>query len=422
MDMFNLFAHKATDTEKIALSKKMILFVSVVCCLCGLLWSSLYYFYLGVGSIMLLPWIFVVGVGVSIPISHTLKNHHILIFTTIVGITAVPISIQWILGSTYNSGLLLLWSFLGPVGAILFLNKKQAIGWFVVYLVLILVSIIVEPQFSKDAILATKSFNVVFSCLNIITPTLVIFVAFLWYLSEKEKTEKALIEGKNQLEQKKEQVERQNLIIEESLQQKEVLLQEIHHRVKNNLQLVSGLMQLQGSQSKDAKIKAIMNEGQNRIRSMSLIHQQLYEGKNLDRIDFSKYIEALIQDISDMLQSESKSIDISLKTPDFFLDIDMGIPLGLILNELIVNAFKHAFTNRASGKILIEVSREGDDFEMRVSDNGRGLPENFDINTTHSLGISLVKGLSRQIGGSSTFVTSNGAVAIITFKRNEIIL
>lgn len=419
--MFDSFAHKDTDTEEITFSKKLILFVSVICCICGLLWSSLYYLFLGVGSVMFLPWIFVLGVGVSIPISHLLRNHQILIFTTIIGITAVPISIQWILGSSYNSGLLLLWSFLGPVGAILFLNRNQAIVWFMVYVALILVSIIIEPQFSEVSIRATESFNVLFTCLNIITPTFVIFVVFLWYLAEKVKTENALIKGKNELEQKNEQVEHQNLIIEESLHQKEVLLTEIHHRVKNNLQLVSGLMQLQGSQSKDENIKTIMDEGQNRIRSMSLIHQQLYEGKNLDKIDFSNYIGALIQDISEMLQSESKSIQIDLKTPDFFLDIDMGIPLGLILNELIVNSFKHAFKDQQKGKILIEVTRGDFDYELRVSDNGKGLPENFNIHDTHSLGMSLVKGLSRQIGGNSKFVNSNGTTAIITFKINETI-
>ena len=415
--MIELFAHKPTDTEEETLSKKLILVVALVCSVCGLLWSSLYYLFLGTGSIMWLPWIFVFVVGLCIPISHRLKNHHILIFPTIVGVMAIPISIQWSLGGIYESGLVILWSFLGPVGAILFLNKKQAIGWFVVYVVLISFSIIVEPKLSEDVLLATKSFKTVFSCLNIITPTLVIFAAFMWYLAEKEKTAKVLLRGKNELEQKNKQVEKQNLIIEESLHQKEVLLKEIHHRVKNNLQLVSGLMQLQGSQSNDKRIKEIMDEGQNRIRSMSLIHQQLYESKDLDKIDFSKYIKELIQDITVMLQSESKLISIKLNTPDFFLDIDTAVPLGLILNELIINSFKHAFHKEGIGEISIVVQEENEHFEMKVIDNGKGLPEDFDIHNSNSLGIKLVRGLSRQIGGNTTFVNDKGTTAIINFKK-----
>lgn len=239
----------------------------------------------------------------------------------------------------------------------------------------------------------------------------------MWYLSEKEKTEKALIRGKNELEQKNNQVEKQNLIIEESLNQKEVLLKEIHHRVKNNLQLVSGLMQLQGSQSNDSKIKEIMDEGQNRIRSMSLIHQQLYESENLDKIDFSKYIEALIQDISVMLQSESKVVDIRLETPDFFLDIDTAVPLGLILNELVINSYKHAFTDKSTGEIFILVNEMESSFEMKVIDNGKGLPEDFDADNSDFLGVKLVRGLSRQIGGKSEFLNSDGTTAIVNFKK-----
>jgi two-component sensor histidine kinase len=236
------------------------------------------------------------------------------------------------------------------------------------------------------------------------------------YLSEKERAEAALIEGKMHLEEKNSQINKQNLIIEESLHQKEVLLKEIHHRVKNNLQLVSGLMQLQGNQSKDEKIKAIMDEGQNRIRSMSLIHQQLYESENLDKINFKEYVKVLIQDISIMLQSEINNISIDLDAPDFHLNIDTAVPLGLILNELIMNAFKHAFSENDSGQIRIEVLQNEKEFELKVIDNGKGLPEGFNMNSSNSLGVKLVKGLSRQIGGSCTFNSHNGTTATIKFK------
>lgn len=354
-----------------------------------------------------------------IPISHKLKNQYLLIYALIIGIVVIPTSIQWSLGSMHDSGMVMLWSFLGPVGAILFLDKQKALVWAVLYMLLLVITVEMTPQFSNDAENATDTFRKVFYILNTVAPTTVIFGAFVWYLSEKEKAESALIEGKNQLETINEQVRRQNLVIEESLGQKEVLLKEIHHRVKNNLQLVSGLMQLQGAQSQDERIKEIMDEGQNRIRSMSLIHQQLYESENLDQIDFSKYVDTLVHDISSMLQSESKDIHISIDAPDFNLNIDTAVPLGLILNELILNAFKHAFKAQKSGEISVRLIEENGQLELRVADNGKGLPEGFDLKASNSLGLKLVKGLSRQIGGRCSFENNEGTTAIITFKREQ---
>lgn len=330
----------------------------------------------------------------------------------------IPTCIQWSLGSMHNSGMVMLWSFLGPVGAILFLNKNHAIGWGIFYLILIAISVIVEPKWSNDAVNATDMYRTTFYLMNTLAPTAVIFSTFIWYLSEKERVELALITGKEKLEQKNNKINQQNLIIEESLNQKEVLLKEIHHRVKNNLQLVSGLMQLQGNQSQDKRIKEIMDQGQNRIRSMSLIHQQLYESENLDQINFKEYVDILIKDISVMLQSETNNITISLEAPEFHLNIDTAVPLGLILNELIMNAFKHAFSKDRKGTILISVINNKEQYKMEVIDNGNGLPEDFDLSNTDSLGLKLVKGLSRQIGGSCEFVNKDGTTAIIKFSTD----
>lgn len=415
--MLNAYAHIATDSDEISFRKKLVLLVSLACCVCGFLWGLLYYWYLGPGLTMVLPWIFVVGVGSTILLSHQVKNYYYLIYALIIGIVVIPTSIQWSLGSMHDSGMVMLWSFLGPVGAVLFLNKKHGVIWTIIYLTLLIITVLLKPQFSNDAFEATDTFRNIFYILNTIAPTTVIFGAFVWYLSEKEKAEQALIEGKTELELKNEQVRQQNLIIEESLNQKEVLLKEIHHRVKNNLQLVSGLMELQGKQSRDDRIKEIMDEGQNRIKSMALIHQQLYESENLDQIDFAQYIDTLIQDISVMLQTEANQIKISLDAPEFHLNIDTAVPLGLILNEVIINAFKHAFPDGRVGQISISVIRSKDDFEMRISDDGIGLPEGFDIKKTDSLGLKLVRGLSRQIGGNCEFVDKNGTTAIIKFKK-----
>ncbi|RLD64700.1 MAG: hypothetical protein DRI84_08375 [Bacteroidetes bacterium] len=242
---------------------------------------------------------------------------------------------------------------------------------------------------------------------------LVIVISLLWNSFQKRK--RAI-----KLKEKNEHIEEQNDIIEKALVEKETLLKEIHHRVKNNLQLISGILELQSSKIDDDAVKEIMKQGQNRVKSMALIHQQLYESEDLGKIDFRKYVIQLTNDIMIMVNDAKKNIDIDLDIIGFSLDINTAVPMGLIINELVVNAFKHGFSIKENGTITISLKAlEEEYYQLTVSDNGTGLPVNFDLNNSTSLGLRLVKGLSRQIGGNCEFKNGTGTTVIIKFKNEK---
>ncbi len=186
------------------------------------------------------------------------------------------------------------------------------------------------------------------------------------------------------------------------LHEKEVLLKEIHHRVKNNLQVISSLFNIQSGYIKD-KEQAIrvFEESLNRIRSMAIIHEKLYKTREISKINFSEYLNDLTANIFRSYSSISSGIRVKIKADDILLNIDIAIPLGLIVNELVSNSIKYAFPDKGRGEIMIELrsDKEGSLF-LVVGDNGIGLPEGLDIGNTESLGLQLVKTLVRQLKGT----------------------
>ncbi len=199
--------------------------------------------------------------------------------------------------------------------------------------------------------------------------------------------------------------------------EKEVLLKEIHHRVKNNLQVISSLLNLQSNSLSDEKMKSAVKEGQSRVKSMALIHQTLYQSERLSRIDLQDYIEKLLSFLSDTYRNDKKEIKTSINAKNISLDIDTAIPLGLIINELVSNSFKHAFKNKTKGKIEVVLEKSGStDYKLFVSDNGIGLAENLNIEKADSLGLKLVNILTRQLKGELTFHKNDVTVFSIKFK------
>ncbi|MCD6566253.1 MAG: tetratricopeptide repeat protein [Bacteroidales bacterium] len=199
--------------------------------------------------------------------------------------------------------------------------------------------------------------------------------------------------------------------------EKEVLLKEIHHRVKNNLQVISSLLNLQSHSLKDEKMKSAVKEGQSRVKSMALIHQTLYQSDRLSRIDLQNYIEKLLSFLSDTYRNDKKDIITSINAKNISLDIDTAIPLGLIINELVSNSFKHAFKNRTKGKIDVVLEKSGSsDYKLIVSDNGIGLANNLNIEKADSLGLKLVNILTRQLKGELTFHKNDVICFSIKFK------
>lgn len=243
--------------------------------------------------------------------------------------------------------------------------------------------------------------------------TLLAILVFLFYnrFRLKKKTSDALAI-------KNDEIEKQKALIQISLGEKETLLREIHHRVKNNLQIISSLLNIQSAHIQDENVLASIQEGQSRVQAMSLIHQNLYQSEHLSNVDIENYLRQLVAYLSDMYAGENKTIEVSVNAPGINFDIDTAIPLGLIVNELVSNAYKYAFENLDKGVIQVSIKAINDiDHELTVADNGKGFAENIDPGKTNSLGLKLVQILSRQLRGKFSVQSVEGALFLVSFKN-----
>ena len=188
-----------------------------------------------------------------------------------------------------------------------------------------------------------------------------------------------------------------NKIIEGTLEEKETLLREIHHRVKNNLQIIASLLNLQANRIKDKTALAAISEGRNRVKSMALIHQNLYQDADLVGVNIKEYIEKLTDNLLATYQVVADKVEIHKTIDDLKLDVDTIIPLGLILNELITNALKYAFDQQNSGEINIRLEEQGNQLTLMVRDNGRGMPPDFEVEKADSMGFKIIRSFARKL-------------------------
>lgn len=208
--------------------------------------------------------------------------------------------------------------------------------------------------------------------------------------------------------------------LRQSLAEKEALLKEIHHRVKNNLQIVSSLLYLQEDYMKDAKGVEILRESQNRVKSMALIHEQLYGTTDLAKIDFGGYIQGLAANLFDAYGIDPARIRLNVEANDIALGVDMAVPCGLIINELVSNALKHAFLADTSGTIDIVIrTLDAGRIEIVVADDGIGLSELPADAEKKSLGLRLIDTLTTQLDGSLAIKKENGTRISITLNAPE---
>ncbi len=216
--------------------------------------------------------------------------------------------------------------------------------------------------------------------------------------------------------------ERKNIEIQlkNSLVEKEMLLKEIHHRVKNNLMIISSLLNLQSSYIKDKESQEIFKESQNRAKSMALIHERLYQSTDLKKIDFGDYIESLSSELFNTYVTQNSIIELKINVEDIFLDINTAIPLGLIVNELITNSLKHAFPEGRKGEIDVNFHKKDDYYEFILMDNGVGFPDTIDYKNTESLGMQIITNLTEQIDGNIELNNENGTTFKISFKETII--
>ncbi|MBI5681305.1 MAG: PAS domain S-box protein [Methanobacterium sp.] len=219
--------------------------------------------------------------------------------------------------------------------------------------------------------------------------------------------------------------------IKASLKEKEILLKEIHHRVKNNLQIISSLLNLQTGYINDEDTLDVFKESQNRVKSMSMIHEKLYRSKSMVKIDFGEYVTDLTRNLFYNYKIDRSIIEYNTKIDNIFFDINTAIPCGLIINELVTNCLKHAFSDieaqkslyepftptNTKNEITIELTPLDDEFALTVADNGIGFPDNTNFRNTKSLGLQLVNNLVEQLDGTIKLDKTNGTKFRIIFKE-----
>ncbi|MBD1813397.1 PAS domain S-box protein [Microcoleus vaginatus DQ-U2] len=206
--------------------------------------------------------------------------------------------------------------------------------------------------------------------------------------------------------------------IQAALREKEVLLKEIHHRVKNNMQIISSLLQLQAQYIEDEPTLALFEESQTRIHAMALIHEQLYQSQHLDRIDLPPYVENLVANLYQSFGCGNTSIQFNLKVDPIYLNIETAIPCGLIINELVSNSLKYAFGSNLAGEITIEFQEiNHHQFHLTIQDNGCGFPAEFDVENTETLGLRLVRMLAYQLEASIAIDSQCGTCYTLIFQE-----
>ena len=242
---------------------------------------------------------------------------------------------------------------------------------------------------------------------------LMVIIRQLLVLENLKRTKREELEASIKLESNQ-------LELENSLNEKTVLLKEIHHRVKNNMQIISSLVELE-SLSAEPKLKNILRDIQGRVMSMALIHEKLYSNNGLSQINLKDYAKSLMNEILssyDLYSTVKHDIEIE---ENILLNLDTSIPLGLILNELITNSLKHGFDGKNEGILSLHAYIEGHNIILTYQDNGKGLPQSFNTDTNETIGMQLIKGLTDQIDGQLTLKNYNPPIFTIEFKNMETI-
>jgi len=207
--------------------------------------------------------------------------------------------------------------------------------------------------------------------------------------------------------------------IKASLAEKELLLKEVHHRVKNNMQVISSLLKLGAGAIKNKEDAAVFKDSQDRIKSMALVYNKLYQAEDLAHIDFREYVRELIRNLVPSYRAVAGKVTTSVECGDVSLGVDQAIPCGLVINELITNSLKYAFPSSRGGEIKVSLAENEGEVELTVSDNGVGIPASLDLAGSKTLGLRLVGNLVEQLGGKIELDRTAGTSFKITFRRNR---
>lgn len=244
----------------------------------------------------------------------------------------------------------------------------------------------------------------------VISLVLVITFIFIHLRTSKLKNDKLVLERT---------VEKRTSELKYSLEQREILLKEIHHRVKNNLQVISSLFELQSVDIQDDYAKKVLEEAKGRVASIALLHHQLYQQEDLGGVNLDSFVEDLYKHVLDIFYKPGLNIELTKDIMNVTVDIDTAIPFGLILNELLTNTFKYAVNKVDKPKIKISIYAVNNLYQMNFIDNGPGLPKDFNWQNSVSLGMRMINELSRQIGGYTEYEYQNGSSFKIYFRKSK---
>jgi len=211
----------------------------------------------------------------------------------------------------------------------------------------------------------------------------------------------------------------QEVALRDSLQEKETLLREVHHRVKNNLQIIASLLHFQAKRVRDPADLAAFADGRDRLRAMILVHEKLYQSRDLSRIDFGSYLKVLVRDLQQSYSARGRDLTVNVTTDPVGLPIQIAVPCGMIVCELLTNVFKYAFPNGGSGDATVSLTADGSHVKLGVSDNGVGLPADFDPRNSSSFGWQLIRNLTAQVGGEVSVERSPGTRVQISFANES---
>lgn len=241
----------------------------------------------------------------------------------------------------------------------------------------------------------------------IILSTIIIFLTLNNHFSKKRE---------EQLYTKNKQINIQKEMIEQSLKEKEALIKEIHHRVKNNLQIISSMLSFQMGKISDKNTQTILRDAQQRINSISLTHQMLYQKDNITTISLGDYVENLVSQIEKTIFSSDIKLTTKIASRDRKINIDSAVPLGLLINEILTNAYKHAFLGNEKGNVSVSLVDNTDECVLIIGDDGKGLPDNLENLNKNSMGMELINILAEQLGATLKIEKTNGTTFVIKMK------
>lgn len=358
--------------------------------------------YWGMGIQGYIPFVFILFAFSNLIILYRFYKHENLVRVYFQGSSLIFITVQVI--NAFSGGIDGVFNFFIPIVVLsgYSMRKKYGRFWLTMSLLALIGFYLLDGPLIHEMNEVDQNTRPFFIFLSLITGTIIMGAIYGEYLVE------LILHGK--LTTKKLRVKNE---------ENEILLKEIHHRVKNNMQVVSGLLSLQSGFIDDPQTKEYFRLSQDRIKTMGIVHEMLYEESDFTTINFYEYLNRLLNELIVSIKGEDKGINLDIHISNVDLNIDTSIPLGIIINEIVTNSLKHAFPNGRKGTISIQVEKLNHPyFVMYLSDDGVGLPSDINFDKSSSFGLSLIKSLAHQLKGEVEFdPTDKGTRYILQFQE-----